>query len=106
MSSIKKVWIAPWEAGLVSLCFESENVEHDYERLKIKEMLFPAVPTKEHPLRHTVSVSLLSQEDIDAIAEELDKVRTNKTVTAYGTEYTGSNVEDMIDCKYEEEEQI
>jgi hypothetical protein len=72
MSAIKSIWITKHDGGLVSLSMESEIVKPEYMRLKVEERAFPDIPTKRHPKRHTISVKLLSQEDLEMIVEIIE----------------------------------
>ncbi len=73
MSAIKKAWITKHDGDLVSLSFESETVEPEYMRLKVEQRAFPDKPTIKHPLRHTVSVKLLSLGDLEMIVETIEE---------------------------------
>jgi hypothetical protein len=67
MSAIKQVWIVDHDANLVALCIESNYVKEKHMRVKTYEMEFPEVPSVRHPLRHTVNISLLDEEDLKKI---------------------------------------
>lgn len=71
MSSIKKVWLTEAGADLFSITFESAQPEQEHMRVKAKEMLFPAKPTPEHPLRHTLNLGLLDIDDLDTLFNAL-----------------------------------
>lgn len=73
MSAIKKAWITKHDGDLVSLSFESETVEPEYMRLKVEQRAFPDKPTIKYPLRHTVSVKLLSLGDLEMIVEAIEE---------------------------------
>lgn len=72
MSAIKGIWITKHDGDLVSLSMESEIVEPEYRRLKVEERAFPEKPTVKHPKRHTISVKLLSVEDLEFIMETIE----------------------------------
>ena len=67
MAAIKKVWITQHDSELVALSLESEHVKEKHMRVKAYEWEFPEVPSKNNPLRHTVSVSLLNEDDLKKI---------------------------------------
>lgn len=67
MNAIKQVWIVDHDANLVALSIESDNVKEKHMRVKAYEVEFPEVPSVRHPLRHTVSISLLSEDDLKKI---------------------------------------
>lgn len=66
--NIKKCWINETDSGLVSLTIESENptvnITGETRQVMVKEMTFPKNPTPEHPLRHTINLGLLNEEDV------------------------------------------
>lgn len=72
MSAIKKVWVTKQESGLVSLSLESITPIPEHMRLKVKELAFPEKPTKEHPKRHTITISLLDIEDLELIQDTIN----------------------------------
>lgn len=67
MGAIKQVWVTDHDAELVALSVESDNAVEKYMRVKMYEMEFPEVPSKNNPLRHVVHVSLLDEEDLKKI---------------------------------------
>jgi hypothetical protein len=67
MSAIKKVWITEHDASLVALSIESIYVTEVHMRVKPFEMLYPEVPSKNNPLRHVVSISLLNEDDLKKV---------------------------------------
>lgn len=67
MSAIKKAWVTQHDTKLVALSLESEHVEQRYMRIKVWEEEFPGVPTSKYPLRHIISISLLSEDDLKMI---------------------------------------
>lgn len=67
MGAIKKVWITDHDSDLVALSLESEHVKEKHMRIKVYEWEFPEVPTEKYPLRHSVSISLLDEEDLKKI---------------------------------------
>ena len=73
MSAIKKVWITEHDASLVALTIESLHVTEKFRRVKFHEYEFPEVPSKNNPLRHTVSISLLDEEDLTTILVAIAK---------------------------------
>lgn len=73
MSQIKKAWITEHDAGLVALSIESANPEADYTRITAVGMLFPAEPSSEHPLRHTVAIALLDEDDLRMIRDVINE---------------------------------
>jgi hypothetical protein len=72
MSAVKNMWITRYDGDLVSLSMESETVKPEYMRLKVEERVFPDIPTKTHPKRHTISIKLLSVEDLELIMETIE----------------------------------
>lgn len=73
MSTLKGVWITPHDAGLVSLSMESEIVYPEYMRIKVSEREFPDNPTKKSPKRHTISVKLLTIDDLKLLKNIIDE---------------------------------
>lgn len=75
MSAIKKVWIVDHDANLVALAIESNYVNPDEKHMRVKayDMEFPEVPSKNNPLRHTVNISLLDEEDLNKILNAICK---------------------------------
>jgi len=73
MDLVKNVWLTDQEAGYFSLSFESKDPITPHHRLSIRENLFPKNPTQTHPLRHTVSISLLTLEDLILLRQKLDE---------------------------------
>jgi hypothetical protein len=73
MSAIKQAWITDHDANLVALSLESSNVKEKHMRVKAYDMEFPEVPSKNNPLRHTVSISLLDEEDLKKILAAICK---------------------------------
>ena len=73
MSAIKKVWITEHDVGLVALSMESVHVIEKFRRIHMREMEFPEVPSKNNPLRHTIVVSLLDDEDLKKIMVTIAK---------------------------------
>lgn len=73
MSAIKKVWITEHDASLVALTIESNYVKEKHMRVKAFEYEFPEVPSKNNPLRHTVNISLLNEEDLTTILVAIAK---------------------------------
>lgn len=71
--AIKKVWVNESGADLYSLSIESARVSEPHMRVKVVELVFPANPTPEHPLRHTINLGLLTEEDLHKIYETLFK---------------------------------
>lgn len=67
MSAIKHVWITEHDSTLVALTIESTYATEKYRRVKVHELEFPEVPSKNNPLRHVVNVSLLNEEDLKKI---------------------------------------
>ena len=74
MSSIKKVWVtaADADADLFSITFESAQPKEPHLRVEARQMLFPANPTPEHPLRHTLNLGLLDIDDLEMLFKALD----------------------------------
>ena len=72
MGQIKKCWVT-FQGDLCSLTIESSNPEVG---LYAKERTFPANPTPEHPLRHTINIGILDQDDIDILCELLYQHRS------------------------------
>lgn len=78
MNTIKQCWCTQHEeTGQVALSLESARVEEGYQRINFHESLTPTHPTKEHPLRHVVVLSLFTEEDINVLGQLLDKYRTD-----------------------------
>lgn len=71
MKVLKKVWLTQCESDLFKLTLQSERVKHDYHRIRVKESLFPSVPTKENPLKHTVQIGLLDSEALLDMADAI-----------------------------------
>lgn len=71
MSSIKKVWLTEAGADLFSITFESAQPQDSHMRIKAREILFPANPTPEHPLRHTLNLGLLDVDDLGMLFNAL-----------------------------------
>ena len=72
--NIKKVWLHTGDdSGLTTLSIESSNAMNDYMRVKADENLFPAKPTPENPLRHTVVLGLFDRDDLWTLKEAIDK---------------------------------
>lgn len=69
---MKSAWIAPYEAGLVSIVIESEHPEIEYKRIRIRDSVFPVTPTPDHPLRHTVNIGLLDRDDLFLLRDTID----------------------------------
>lgn len=67
MGLIKQAWITEHDVGLVTISLESKHVTERYMRVKVHEHEFPEVPSKNNPLRHTVVISLLDEEDLKKI---------------------------------------
>lgn len=67
MGVVKQAWVTDHDTKLVALTMESSYVKEKHRRLKIYELEFPEVPSKNNPLRHTVNVSLLDEEDLKKI---------------------------------------
>ena len=67
MGTIKSVEVTQHDTRLVALSIESENVTQKHMRVKIYESEFPEVPTVKFPLRHTVIISLLNEDDLKKI---------------------------------------
>lgn len=77
MSYLKKAWLTE-QGNLFSITLESNQPETDYTRIKTRVISFPEHPTPEHPLRHSVILSLFTQEDINKLGQVLDQYRTDK----------------------------
>lgn len=73
MGLIKKVWITDQESNLVSLSIESANAVERHMRVKSFELVFPEVPSKNNPIRHTIALSLLDEEDLKKIMNTIAK---------------------------------
>lgn len=71
--TLKDVWIVHQDANLVSLSLESKNVKEKHMRIKVYQAEFPEVPSEKYPLRHTVSISLLDEEDLHKILKAICK---------------------------------
>ncbi len=71
---MKKAWVAQFTDGseLVSLSIESDGLEPE-NIINVSETMFPAV----NPSRHVIVLGLLSQDDINKLAQCLDKHRTD-----------------------------
>lgn len=72
MASIRKVWLNPHGGGVVNMGIESCTVDPPHYRVHVRENLFPAEPTPEHPLRHTVNVGLFDDTDLRQIRDAID----------------------------------
>jgi hypothetical protein len=73
MGAIKKVWVTDHDANLVALSIESEHVIEKHMRVKVYEAEFPEVPSVRNPLRHTISISLLDDDDLEKILKAICK---------------------------------
>ena len=73
MNLIRKAWLTQVTDDLCSLTIESAHPT-DEKKLVVNELSFPAVPTPDHPLRHTINLGLISIDDLlgDAIQDYLD----------------------------------
>lgn len=61
--TLKKVWLTEHE-NLSSLSMESEDPSQPHTRIIFHESFHPANPTPEHPLRHVLVISCLTDEDL------------------------------------------
>jgi 7-keto-8-aminopelargonate synthetase-like enzyme len=76
---IEKVWVNSLiDFRLFSLSIQSKSAIKEEQKLHVREMTFPAVPTEEHPLRHVINIGALTPEDINLLAQTLDTVRTDR----------------------------
>jgi len=74
MDTFKKCWIATQSRrDIYSITFESENPSDLTKKLSVNEMLFPAKPSLDHPLRHTINLGLFDSDDLIAIRDTIDK---------------------------------
>lgn len=65
MDTIKKSWITEGLAeGLYSITLESNKPDLEHERIRVSELSFPKEPSEKHPLRHTVNIGLLTEQDL------------------------------------------
>lgn len=80
MSTIKKVWSGEWPTNnyLLTLSIESANADEVHRRIQVTEHLFPATPTPTNPLRHTICIGLLDEDDINMLAQHFDTIRTDR----------------------------
>ena len=69
---VKKVWTTPYVHDSHSITIESELSRG---KIMIMELDFPDRDTKEP--RHTVNIKHFTPEDINMLAQELDKIRTD-----------------------------
>jgi len=77
--NLKKVWVTPRDgSGLMALTLESSTPCNETTRLSVREWLVPLKPSPRHPLRHTIVISLLGEEDINLLAQFLDTIRTDQ----------------------------
>lgn len=73
MGAIKAVWITEHDTRLCALSIESEHVKEKHMRVKVHQMEFPEVPSKNNPLRHSISLSLLNDDDLIIILKAIAK---------------------------------
>jgi len=73
MSAIKDAWITEHDSGLVALSLESAHVKEKHMRIHAYDWEFPDVPSERHPKRHTVSISLLNEDDLNVILRAICK---------------------------------
>lgn len=72
MNSLKRAWLTPHDAGLAALTVESGHPEIDYKRIRAESRNFPAEPSPEHPLRHTIVLGLFDVDDLLKIRSAID----------------------------------
>jgi len=71
---LKKCWITYGDGtDLCSITLESDD---PLIPVTAREINFPAEPTPECPLRHTMNIGVFTQNDIDLLAKLLDQYRT------------------------------
>lgn len=70
---VKKSWVTAADAGLACLSIESARPELESSRVQFHESLFPSKPTPQYPLRHTVVLSCLDIDDLQAIADAIHR---------------------------------
>ena len=70
---LKKAWITQHDAGMVGITLESTSPETDYKRVSATSNLFPVNPTKERPLRHTLSIGLLDADSLYLIEKAISE---------------------------------
>lgn len=75
MKKLQSCWVTQFTSNTFTLTFKSFNADTD-NRIYIKENTFPENPTEINPLKHTISINMLTQDDIDMLANLLDKWRT------------------------------
>lgn len=73
MSILKKVWITEYDGGLASLTVESACAVDKWQRVKYYENVFPELPSKNNPLRHTIVLRLFNDEDLKMIMVTIAK---------------------------------
>lgn len=71
MQHLKKAWITEHEHGLYALSLESAHAEPKHMQLNATGLEFPAVPTPERPLRHTICLKLFDRDDLIAIRDAI-----------------------------------
>jgi len=73
MNKIKKVWVTESLSPFFTLSMESENAEDEVFRIKMDELVFPDIPTPTHPLRHTVRIGTLTEDDLIKVRQAIDR---------------------------------
>lgn len=61
---LKKAWLTEAGGELFSLSLESQDPEREHMRVHARDLLFPILPTKDKPLRHTTVIGLFDFEDL------------------------------------------
>lgn len=78
---LKKVWINDTGRKNYSITFESANPKELWNRILVGENVFPAEPTKEHPLRQTVNLGNFDIEDLRLIQYDISKIISNNCIS-------------------------
>ena len=74
---LKKCWITYADGSeLCSITLESSDPNVP---VTARDLTFPAEPTPENPLRHTMNIGVFTQSDIDLLAKLLDQYRSSIT---------------------------
>jgi hypothetical protein len=66
---IKSCWVATHPGSCSTLTIESGNPSEKDYRISAHDLLFPAMPSPEHPLRHTINLGVFDDEDLQRISD-------------------------------------
>lgn len=69
---LRQAWVTEFDKGLVSLSLESNRTMPEYERVRIREMIYPEnIPLENR--RHVLMVSLFDDRDLMMIRDAINK---------------------------------